>query len=282
MKQPLWILNSALILIFLMSTILGFIFNQKPPTMRKKHLETQEGDNISEYKINKENIYKYDLFYTYIPETFEPTQKDLVSPIPEPNIPTPAKPPATAKPKILPPLNIQLKGTILAASEQKSIAMLADETQKESIYHIGDKIKDAQLIKITRSRIVLIRSNGQHETLYLKKDDQISGLSIKKQLDEIVKKIDANNYQIDPENFISEVESLGMFSEKLSLITAHKKGRAIGVKVGVLEEKSIGPALGLQKDDIIKTINDIPTTSRKNKINIYDNLTYAIDRELKK
>ena len=273
MKQPLWILNSALLLVFLIGISLSFVFKQKPPTIRKIATATEAPLEETKETINKENIYKYDLFDTYKAKEIIPTKKSLLSPIPEPQIPAAQKPAPPQKPRLLPPLNITLKGTILSAEEQKSISMVSDETGKEGIYHVGDKIKDAQLIKITRNRIVLIRSNGQHETLYLKKDDFKPLILTQTPINEVIKKIDTTHYKLDPKKFADKVESLGLFSEKLDLITAYQKGTPIGIKINNVAEKSIGHALGLQQGDIIKTINNMPTANRKDKITMYDTIT---------
>ena len=190
MKQPLWILTSTLLLVLIISIGLSVLLKQEPPKQRKKGLHTEEiEDEKKETVINNENIYKYDIFDTYVSKEKGPTKKSLLSPIPELQIPDIPKPKQPEKPKILPPLKATLKGTVLSTNEQKSIAMMTDETNKEAIYHVGEKIKDAQLIKVTKNRVVVIRSNGQHETIYLRKDDFKPEIARKPSLEEIVKKL---------------------------------------------------------------------------------------------
>jgi len=274
MKQQVWIINSSLLLLFILTLIVSMIVQQTPPLFieKKPYIEERE-PRIPLSTESIENIYKYDLFGTFAKKEIIPSLKSLVTPIPQPQpvkIPLPPEPP---KPTFLPPLKLSLQGIAFSSNEEKSICMIIDETKKETIYHIGDTIKDAQLIKIGKNRITLLRANGQHETIFLRKEDNKELLPPEKKWDDVVKKINDTTFEIDFKQFPKEIPTLGMLTEMLSLLTSYQQGKPTGIKIASLTPNSIGNILGLQKSDVITSINGIQTADKKNRIKIYDAIT---------
>ncbi len=273
MKQKLWILNSSLLIIFAITLLLNALLKQEVPVMRKKIISEKKVEKkISKPIINLEKIYKEDIFGTYSPTARpEPTQKELVTPIPEytPHKIVPI--PAPIKQEFIEPLKIKISGIISSAQEERSIAMIADETNKEKIYHLGDKIKDGQLIKITRNKIVLLRSNGQQEIFLLRKETK-PGEEIPEKWKYVIKKIDENKFALNPKEFSKKIQSLGQLIEELDLIPAYQKGNIVGMRIGTIKENEISSVFGLNKNDIIVSINDLNTADISNRIKIYDNV----------
>ena len=274
MKQQLWIVNSYLFLLFILTLIIGMLLQQAPPRFRERK------PYIAEREIRKplpresiENIYKYDLFGTFAAKEIAPSLKSLVTPIPQPNPVTIPVPPEPPKPTFVPPLKISLQGIAFASNEEKSICMIVDETKKETIYHIGDMVKDAQLIKIGKNRITLLRVNGQHETIFLRKLDNKELLPPDKKWDDVVKKVNSTTFEIDFKRFPQEIPTLGTLTEMLSLLTTYQKGKPTGIKIASLSPNSIGNLLGLQKSDVITSINGMPTADKKSRVKIYDTIT---------
>ena len=191
-----------------------------------------------------------------------------------------AKPPivpALPAPIFLPPLNVILKGIVTVSyDDTKNRAIIADNrTTQEAVYKTGDSIEDAQLMRIFSNKVVLVRSNGQQEVLYLREKDAktdpmfavLSGWS------EIISEVRPDEYSIDPILFADRVKSLAQFIDMLDLTTVYKKGQNVGCRIGVLEKDSFGAALGLQSGDIIVRINDIPATDTPHRLKIYKELT---------
>jgi len=114
MKQPLWILNSALFALVLL--VLVFIYFSRVPIEERENIEpdlSRVSVSKEVSKINIEKIYEYDLFDTY-KEEYEPIEEpELVKPIPAPPRPSVVKIPPKEKPKFLDPLKITLKGIIV-------------------------------------------------------------------------------------------------------------------------------------------------------------------------
>lgn len=269
MKQQLWIVNSSLLAILAITLLIGMALQQTPPRFRKKRVYVEERQIQKELPPESiENIYKYDLFGTYAKVEFAPSLKSLVTPIPQPKPVSIPVPPELPKPAFIPPLNITLQGIVFSPDEEKSIGMIVDETRQESMYHVGDMIKDAQIIKIGKTSVTLLRANGQHETISLR--EQKPPDTKEKQWGDVVKKVKKNRFEIDIKRFPKRIPSLGTLTEMLSLLTAYKHGRPAGIKVASLAPDGIGKVLGLQQSDVITSVDGVALSQAKNRIGVYD------------
>ncbi len=276
MTQGLWVVNSSLLVTFCLTLFVGSLLKQEPPVLRLKRIlidEVQKPKSEAPAATIKtwEKIYQNDIFGTFVQPEVRIVKQSFITPIPEPKAPILIPPPEIRKIDFVAPLNITTKGLIVSADENKSIAMIADEAGKEGIYHLGEKIKDAQIIKIAHNRIIFIRANGQHETFYLRKDDLPSEPESKWR--SIIKKINDQNYEVDPTTFKEEVDSLGNFIERAAIIgTAYVQGAPIGVRIGKLAANDVGAMLGFIENDIVVSINNLKTTDTKERMKIYDDV----------
>ena len=277
MRNPFWILNSALL--FLLISALFFIFfsRQRVPSRQSivpsEYVEPITRD-ISQITIEK--IYENDLFDTYKKELPSIAKPDLLSPFPQPPEPQPISIPEKRSIPFLDPLGISLRGIIIISGDDtKNRAIIEDvATNIENTYKVGDKIDDAQLLRIFSNKVVFIRSNGQQEILYLReKDAQLdpSFASITG-WEDVVTKIATNKYTVAIEPFIERVPNLGMFIDLLDIITVYKQGKSVGCRIGHLSENSLGLALGLQKGDIVTQVNGIPATDTAKRFAIYKSI----------
>jgi len=294
MRQPLWIINSLLLLLFLIMLIF-MIFSRVVSPERKKispalrapitHVTPEKA------KINVDTIWEYDLFDTF--EQKAPAEVAPLGPGPIPEPPQPSAPmiPAITKPTFLPPLNVTLKGTINDTDDRKNRALIANnDTKQEAAYKVGDGIGDALLMKIFSNKVIFVRSNGQQEVLYLREKDAktdptyvaIGGWA------DVVKEIEPNYYLIDPALFVERVKTLAQFIEMLDLTTVYKQGTSIGIRVGTLEKDSLGTVLGLRSGDIILKINNFQADTKIQRAKIYqsimhmrpaDKITVQLDRD---
>lgn len=278
MKQDLWLVNSSLTVMFALALAVFMLLQEDPPLWRAPRIFTpltqpEPSKEASQPTSVWEKIYLDDIFSTYIPrEVAAAAKQNFITPIPEPKASVVTPPPEIKKIEFVAPLSITLKGIIAGSDEEKNVAMLADEAGKESMYHLGEKIKDAQLIKIAHNRVVLLRANGQQEIFYLRKDDSLLEEQPGEKWKNIVRKIDEQNYQIDPVQFSDEVDSLGNFIERAAVIGAtYEDKKIIGIRIGKIESThDVATALGLLENDIITTVNDLDITDQKNRISAYD------------
>ena len=289
MKHQLWQLNSSLLIIFILVFGVSLLIRQKPPSIQIRPVLPAKITEELEIQLPSEkniiSIYKNDLFDTYT-EAEKPKEK-LISEIPEPQLPPSTKAEPIKTPEPIPPLEISLKGIMFSTEPQKSAAFIADETQKEEKYHIGNQIKDSQIIKITKNKVVILRNNGQQETLFLRKEDNLLNLPVEKRWTDIIKKIDDENYEVDPIRFKNQINTLGQFLEIFTPATTYIKGKPFGVQISKFNKEEIGPHLGLKENDIIVSINDNNLSTPKERyqvfkeiksLNIDDKITVKLKR----
>ncbi len=278
MKQDLWLANSSLLLIFALSLMAYSSFFHEPPVWRTpKTLDLVESEKKKEQPATAqmwEKIYQDDLFGTYVMQEVKAVKQNLITPIPELKPAVIPPPPEVKKQEFIPPLNITLRGIIAGGDELRNVAMIADETNKEEMYHLGEKIKDAQIIKIAHNRIILLRANGQQETFFLRKDEIPGEQVIADKWKYIARKVDDQNYEIDPTWFVKEVETLGNLFDRIGIIgTAYQGGKALGIRLGKPDQSDVVAALGLMENDIITSVNDLDVADQKNRIKAYDSVT---------
>lgn len=277
MKHPLWLVNATLLVIFLAA--LGFVFfsGEKLPKRISLQPESSHPQTTKpSLAINIEQIYENDLFNTYHKTFTAPVQPSYAQPMPQP--PTPMTVHVEEEPKqpFLPPLDITLKGIMSVDDNSNNQAIIADnKSNTEKNYRAGDTIEDAQLIRIFYNRIVLIRSNGQQETLYINEKDVETDpayLETQENWSHIAKKIGENHYLLDPESLAELTQNLAQFIDILDLTTVYKEGRSIGCRVGKIPHNSLGAAMGLEPFDIITKINGMPVTSTDERYAAYKDL----------
>jgi type II secretory pathway component PulC len=274
MKHPLWIFNSALALLFIIVLLFVTFSRQQRPYREPISPEPVSADQLkqSAVTVNISKIYERDPFDTY--EKEEKKTTPIVSiPVPQPPVPTVTKAPELPQPAFLDPLNISLKGIIfIVGQEDKSRAIIQDkQTSRETTYKVGNQIEDAQLIRIFNNKIVLLRTNGQQEVIYLREKDaqQDPAFNTLGKWEDVVKKINDTTFTLNPHTFTQRIENLSQFIDMLDLTTAYQKGINIGCRVGNVEKDSLGQSLGLESGDIITSVDDIPATTTADRFKIY-------------
>lgn len=274
MKHPFWIVNSALILFVLLA--IAFIYIGREKIINRADIEPDRYTPISSEQqrpIFADAIYEQDLFGIYKKEP-ERGEELSIQAIPEPPAPQPAIIPEIVTPQFLDPLNITLKGIVtFSYNDDRNSAIIEDNKPggKELAYRVGDTIEDAQIVRILSNKIILLRSNGQQEILYLREQDAKSDPAFL-MIDDwgsVVEKVGETSFLVDPKEFGMRVKDISTFIDLLSVTTAYKDGRSVGSRIGRLTDKSLGTALGFITGDIIESINNIPATSTSNRLQIY-------------
>lgn len=274
MNLALWFVNSALVCIFCVALVMSWLLmvNIPPHTLNFTVPLATTKQISTTPKIEK--IYLNDLFDTY-------TSTELSAQNSQPSLPTvPPKPspvqviaPTEEPSEFLSPLEITVRGTVLSSQPDASAALIEDETGKEKSFHLGEMVKDAQLVKIAHDRIVILRPNGQQDTLFLRAlNKNVLAENEHKWLD-IVKKIDENNYDVDLYSIRIEIPSIGQLLDIFSITTAFEAEKPIGLRVGELKANSLAEALGFKPGDVIVEIDNIPLGPINNRIEAFTSLT---------
>ena len=277
MRQPLWAINSSLLLFCILGQLVFLLI--RTPIPRKTSLEPDTVPLTDKKIIATVDIKKIyganDLFDTYVAASTLPKEiVEVIPPIPEaPNIIPLAIPVETPK-VFIAPLPVILKGVMyLHDRPEKSVAIIQFQDSKEEInYHVGQLINDAQILKMYPNRIIVVRSNGQKETLYLREDDAGKDFARETQKAISALNIAIKNgvYQIPVEIFKNQVKGLGQFIDMLHLTTVYKKGKSVGCRVGKADKDSLGFKLGFLAEDIIQQVDNLPVTDIASRVLVFD------------
>lgn len=279
MKQQMWLLNSSLLLLLVIVWAISMMLyvvapatkRVMPPRVTTTTSDVQHASVAPEYY---DPVFKYDLFGV-VSMTKQPdlVSKNLVTPVPEQPPIEEEEPPVPPKQEFIDPLPINVKGIILASDDAHHVAMIEDETKKETLYHLGDAIKDGTVLKIARNRVVVVRANGQQEVFFLRKEDVPQEMISEKNWSSIIKKVDERTFEIDRENFNKAVPSLGNFIERAGIIgIVYENGKPLGISVGSQEVADVGKVLGLMMGDIIVSINNVFVVEPENCMQIFEQI----------
>lgn len=275
MNQPFWLANSILFFFAILAFAVSFF--SAPLHFEREDIENVPTEQVKKEErqqvINIQQIYENDLFGSYKKEIPQAKPVVVSAPLPEPPKPQVVQVPEQQTPRFLEPLNITLKGIVVVSSgDRKDRVIISDnKTDQEATYRVGDMISDAQLIRIFRNKIILLRSNGQQEVFYLREQDarfDPAYIAIQ-EWNKVVQEVGPNTYQINIQEFVLRVVNLAQFFSLLSCTTAYKNGENIGIQIGDLEPKSLGVLLGLRKGDIVTTINGVSMTNSANRLALY-------------
>jgi type II secretory pathway component PulC len=280
MRQSLWVVNSSLLFLFLIAQVVFFLLHT--PIPRRTSLEPDaipvEAKKLG-LTVSIKNIYEQnDLFGTYIP-VFVPEAKMAEPQIPAmPEVPPiiPLKIPLEAEKVFIAPLPVTLRGVMYNYDmPDKSIAIIQFQDSKEEVnYRVGQLIADAQILKIYPNRAIIVRSNGQQETLYLVEGEVTKDmkLEISKDIASMIIPVHQGIYHIPVEKFKKHIKSLGRFIEVLDLTTVYKKGKSVGCRVGRSGKDTLADKLGLKQEDIIEQIDEIPLTDMASRVLVFDHM----------
>ncbi len=278
MKQQMWLLNSSLLVLLLIAWIVSLLLYIESPLVKKNGFATIASASMIQESLlapdHFDAIFTYDLFgAVVVSKQTGLGPKSFVTPVPEQPPIEEEEPPVPPKQEFIDPLPLTVKGIILSSDETHDVAMIEDETKKESLYHLGDAIKDGTIIKIVRDRVVILRTNGQQEIFFLRKDDVPRDMSSEAAWVNVVKKIDDHTFAIDRENFLKVVPSLGNFIERTSIIgTIYENGKPLGIRIGQLDPHEVGAMLGLKIGDIIVSINGVSVVEERNRLQIFEQI----------
>ncbi len=279
MKHPLWLINSVLLLFCI--AIIGFVCIDtkelpKRTSLVAMLLPTSTSNNAPSFDLTK--IYTDDLFETNQEAPIKQVEhQDFGPKLPE----APQQPdqksitiPEEPQPAFLPPLDIKLKGVICTDNELLNKAIIADnKTNTQTIFKVGEIIQDARLVKILSNKIIIIRSNGQQETLYLNERDLNANPFAKEKNERwlhVVKKLGPERYLFDHESFAHIIKNMAQCIDIFDLTTSYKNGKSIGCKIGFLDAESLGYAMGFESYDTITAIDSLPLTTAEERITLFD------------
>lgn len=284
-QPPIWIINSTLVVLFICIIIFIALTRVKVPARTSINpgypQETTPLKDVS--KIDISRIYRNDLFHTYAysPATEQKIEEKKLQ-LPPPPAPRPAAPIEVKPVQFLEPLAVTLKGVMHSSDEQFNRAVIQDnKSNKEKLYKVGDSVEDAEIIRIYYNKVMLIRSNGQQETLFISSKDAQKDPMYKQDItwSSIIQQTSQTEFMVHKEQFIQTVKNLAEFIDMLDITGAFKKGKNIGCRIGALKPQSLGFALGLQPNDIVLSVAEIPTVTTNDRVALFSKIQNMTDTD---
>lgn len=280
-KNPWWMLNSALLLLLLvLLAIILFIRPTVPTSASLKPIVGETLEVATARRIDLSQIYRNDLFGTHVEaqmiEEKKEQKPEVVVPLPPP--PQPAALVQQQIPQFLPPLAVSVKGIMYSSHELDNRAIIADaKSRRESLYRLGDKILDAEIIYIGNNKVMFIRSNGQQETIFVTPEDAQNDplYRQRKPGEAVARRISDNDYILYSDVFKQRLPTMAQFLDSFDITTAWEQGKILGVRIGKLGTDSVATSLGLQQADIVTAINGISLINTENRTRVFHVLAQA-------
>ncbi len=179
------------------------------------------------------------------------------------------------------PLNLKLKGTAVSPGGL-ALAMIEDSSQRrEDLYIVGDKIQDAQILRILPNQVILQRS-GREETLSLfsekhsKAGEKPSPAAFPKPGSVSQGPLPrGGGPQSEPSSARGGQQAVQTLMAKLRLRPHFAEGKPSGFVVGEVPQGSVFQAAGLKVGDIVVGINDEEVRTPNQLLKAYKEVSQA-------
>jgi general secretion pathway protein C len=223
--------------------------------------------------------------------------------------PPPARTPPAAAPATKPAANLKLVGTVVGSGDY-TYAVIEDlSTKRQDLYRLGDQIRDARVVEVTRNRVVL-ENRGQREELFsFEKTDagaspgepmarQPSGRQPsmpRRQVpppgpqqaepppaepqenqeeagDHDIERVSESMWRINRDDLVEQVDNFGQLMREARLTPHFSGGQPDGFMISNLPKDTFLVRMGLRSGDILKGINGQKFGSLEEFFQIYQQL----------
>jgi general secretion pathway protein C len=181
-------------------------------------------------------------------------------------------------------LRLALKGTIIGSPENTFAIIEELDKKKERLYHLHDKVKDAEIVKIQRERIIISRA-GKEEMLLIFQEKKSKAFSQRGKSRPPAKSRrrrlsrssegDRNTKVLKREDVVRGTSSIQRLMTQLRIKPHFSSGNPDGFMISHIQKGSLVERAGLQNGDVIKGINDIKIDSPSELLKAYRNLNDA-------
>jgi type II secretion system protein C len=168
--------------------------------------------------------------------------------------------------------NITLKAIYALGNNRGFIKIIEKSTSITHSLKIGDTFKNKYKLKTIYPSFIIFEKNGL-EYKVLMDDENIKSKyknTIKTTANEIKK--DDDGYILKKALLNRYLKNLDKIWQEISIKEIKKDGKISGFKINSLSSRSIFKKLGLKKDDIIISVNNIILTSYAQAFKIYKNM----------
>ena len=183
---------------------------------------------------------------------------------------TAAPPPAETENLAETRLSLSLKGTVAATDQRSSVAIIADQTNEDKVYVIGDSIVTGTSLHAVYTDRVVLNENGELKELNLPRDFPTSSQPVRRNVASVTRA--SNN-----ENSIQSVvaQNVTRLADVIRPTPYFVAGQQQGYRVYPGRDRKQFAALGLRPGDLIKDIDGASLTDPQQAMEIFQNLGNA-------
>jgi general secretion pathway protein C len=192
-------------------------------------------------------------------------------------------------------LRVKLLGTLEDASGKWSLASILDlSNQRDADYGIGDRILGAEILEITRDRVIVL-NNKRREYISNELDGAVAysppepkrfpaGEPPSTGLGTGIKALSDSEYEVPRGEIEKTLSNLNEVAMQARIVPHFKDGQAQGFKLFSIRPDSLYTKIGIQNGDVIKRINGNDINSPEKALEIYSKLRDAsrIDIEIER
>jgi len=189
-------------------------------------------------------------------------------------------------------LKVVLMGTIVATPSSYSSALIVEEERDARAlgYGIGDKIHDAEIVKIEARTVTLKRGDGRIETLTMEDGRKVtqaasSGTDSTDSGDGGVEKLGDNKFAVDRsliDKYIGDMEGISRMGR--ALLHRGPDGEFDGYRLSAIRRNTLADQLGIKNGDVVHSVNGQALNSVQGAMGAYQgmmsesNFTFEITR----
>ena len=174
-------------------------------------------------------------------------------------------------------LKVKLIGTVVGSPEN-SYSVIEDlSTHKQEVYHLYDMVlNEAEIIRIERPRVILLRDGVEEELTFeeidLKGSRKARSTPKTPAAGEGIRQVTDSSYLIDEGELEGALDNLNELLTQIRVVPNFENGKTNGFKVFAIRPNSIFDKIGLKNGDILKQINDIEINSPEKALEIFPQL----------
>jgi general secretion pathway protein C len=219
--------------------------------------------------------------------------------------PPPPRPPAPAPAPAKPAANLKLVGTVVGSSE-RTYAVIEDlSTKRQELYRIGDLVREAKVVEVTRNRVVLDNRGRREELLSFEKSDAAGpppsqptapqaaaprrpSLPARSQPQEPlpnpsqederdaaeadIERVSENVWRINRDDLVDQLDNFGQMMKEARLTPHFTGGQPDGFMITNLPGNSFLARMGLRSGDIMRGVNGQKFGSLEEFFQVYQQL----------
>ena len=159
-----------------------------------------------------------------------------------------------------------------------SSCLIAEDGGETYGYNIGDRIQDAEIIRIEDEQITIRRGDGREEVLRMDEEKPSSRPSSSRPSSsgtggEEVEALGDNRFAVDRstiDKYMGDLEGLSRLGR--ALLHRGPDGEFDGYRLSAIRRNTIADQLGIKNGDVVHSVNGQPLTSMQAAMNAYQTM----------